>query len=132
VWAGLAGLAWVAEVPAGEGTTIYRCVSERGVPEFRQRPCAPGVAQERLEFEEVKVGWEAFAAPVRSAPVRRAPASRPVARRARAGQKERCFRTAQRLESVNRQLRRGYRAGRGADLRHRRRQYEAYLDEFCD
>ena len=52
-------------------------------------------------------------------------------RRSADKQAQKCFKTEQRLENVNRRLRRGYKASRGSDLRHARRQYEAYLDRFC-
>jgi hypothetical protein len=128
-----AALAALVAVPGGvssDSTKVYRCVSAQGATEYRQRPCVSGT-QEELEIEDAKVGWDAPAVTVESRPAKKVSKTRRSSRSARDRQKERCFKTEQRLESLNRRLRKGYRAGRGADLRHRRRQYEAYLDEFC-
>lgn len=99
--------------------------------EFRQGPCIKGT-QKELEIVDVKVGWEAPSATVKISKKKRKSKTK---RRSNSSHKDKmaqkCFRTEQKLESVNRNLRRGYKAGKGADLRHKRRQYEAYLSRFC-
>ncbi len=112
-----------------ETTRLYRCENEFGQIEFRQGLCSEGRQQE-VQVEDVRMGWDAPAVKVEV----KKPKSAARARKASAsGQKkvERCFKTRQRLESLNRKMRQGYKAGQGADLRHKRRQYEAYLGQFC-
>lgn len=116
-----------------ESTKVFRCTREDGHMEFRQIPCREG-SQQELEIEDVMVGWEAPAATVELSKKRAKPKSRKTSassRRNKEKQAKDCFKTEQRLENVNRKLRRGYKAGQGSDLRHQRRQYEAYLGRFC-
>ena len=82
---------------------------------------------------DVKVGWEAPSATVKIKKKKRKSKSRKnsSSRRSKDKMAEKCFKTEQKLETVNRKLRRGYKAGKGADLRHKRDQYEAYLSRFC-
>ncbi len=117
-----------------DSTRIYRCTGEHGQVEFRQGPCVDGSSQQELEIEDVKVGWEAPAATVEvKKRSKKTEATKTSASRANSKkQEEKCFKVEQRLENTNRKLRRGYKAGKGADLRHKRRQYEEYLERFCD
>jgi hypothetical protein len=113
-----------------QSTRLYRCEDGNGHVEFRQGLCPAGRQQE-VEVEDVRMGWDAPAVEVK-VKKRKAPAP---SRKTAAGSAKlelKCFKSQQRLESVNRKLRRGYKAGQGADLRHRRRQYEEYLRRFCD
>jgi hypothetical protein len=114
-------------------TRVYRCTGEHGQVEFRQGPCVDGSSQQELEIEDVKVGWEAPAATVE---VKKRPGKTTAKKSSSPSgnskkQEEKCLKTEQRLENINRKLRRGYKAGKGADLRHKRRQYEEYLDRLC-
>ncbi len=114
-------------------TKVYRCTGEHGQVEFRQVPCVSG-SQQELEFKDVEVGWEkpAAAGEVKKRP-RKTTTKKSVASRGNSSKKreEKCLKAEQRLETVNRKLRRGYKAGKGADLRHKRRQYEEYLERLC-
>lgn len=114
---------------AGAQTTkVFRCVGEFGRIEFRQGPCITGT-QEELLLKDEPVGWEA---PKHKVTIKRKPTNSPKRVIKSSGKSaQQCFKTEQRLETVNRKLRRGYKAGKGADLRHKRRQYEAYLSQFC-
>lgn len=111
-----------------DAVRVYRCVGASGEIGFQQVPCRVGKEQV-LHIEDVKVGWDA---PVIQIEPRRKPkpVKRPAGKKRKTSDKA-CFNKRQRLESVNRKLRRGYKAGQGADLRHRRRQYEAYLSRYC-
>lgn len=135
-WHGLllAALFGLSGAGSADSTRVYRCTGEDGQVEFRQGPCVEGLQQE-LEIEDVEVGWEAPAATVeRNGRPRKTAAKKNRISSSRTDQKkreEKCLKTEQRLENINRKLRRGYKAGKGADLRHKRRQYEEYLDRLC-
>lgn len=115
-----------------DSTKVYRCTGEHGQVEFRQGRCVDG-SQQELEIKDVEVGWEAPAAAVevekrpRKTIKRKSVASSGNSKK----REERCLKTEQKLENINRKLRRGYKAGKGADLRHKRRQHEEYLERFC-
>ncbi len=116
-----------------DSTRVYRCTGEHGQVEFRQRPCIDG-SQQELEIEDIEVGWEAPAAKVE---VKKRPRKTTTKKSGTSSannkkREEKCLKTEQKLENINRKLRRGYKAGKGADLRHKRRQYEEYLDRLCD
>ena len=115
---------------AADSTRLFRCENQHGQIEFRQGPCIEGRQQE-VEVRDVRMGWDV---PVYKVEVKkRKPAAKAKKGSNKNGKKkERCFKTRQRLDSVNRKLRRGYKAGQGADLRHKRRQYEEYLGQFCE
>lgn len=121
------------DVVSAGSTRVYRCAAADGRVEFRQTPCAQG-SQEELHIEDVKVGWDAPAVRV-DPPKRKAKSGRAknsAAAKRKAKKADKCFKKEQNLETLNRRLRRGYKAGQGADLRHRRRQIEAYLNQFCE
>ncbi len=118
-------------------TTVYRCPGEDGTVEFRQVRC-DGESYETVTITDHKVGWEAVGtkAPARAAKKKkkrkkRAPASSAAVKASQAAGKERCFRTRQRLDRVEWRLRKGYKAGQGDKLRRQRREYGAFLREFC-
>jgi len=116
-----------------DSTRVYRCTGEHGQVEFRQGPCVDGSSQQELEIEDVKVGWEAPAAAVE---VKKRPGKTTAKKSSTSSgnskkREEQCLKTEQRLENINRKLRSGYKAGKGADLRHKRRQYEEYLERLC-
>ncbi len=112
-----------------DSTRIYRCETENGRVEFRQMPCRTG-DQEILDVEDVRVGWDAPVPKVGTSLKKSVKKPKPAKTKKASAQS--CFKKRQRLESVNRTLRRGYKAGQGVELRHRRRQYEDYLSHFCD
>jgi Domain of unknown function (DUF4124) len=131
----LLGLLLVVRPAPGAGaTTVYRCVDARGRVELRQRPCTQG-EQQTLQVEDRPVGWVPRPLHLPPLPHRRTEPAR-AARRGgsatRDTKAERCFKTRQRLEAVSRQLRAGYRPAAGERLKARRRQYEDYLDRFCE
>ena len=115
-----------------DSTLVFQCTLGDGRVEFRQTLCADGDQQE-LEIKDVKVGWEAPTATVKltKKSAKKARKSSGSSSRRKEKQAKDCFKTEQKLENVNRRLRRGYKAGQGSDLRHKRRQYEAYLGRFC-
>jgi len=128
-WAMLGGLMFL-----GAGTAVaakmYRCDDGNGGIEFRQSVCTEG-RQREVEVRDVKMGWDA---PIPEVRIKEKDKPKNRARKAsksRAKTDQQCFKKQQQLESVNRKLRSGYKAGKGADLRHRRRQYEDYLSKFC-
>jgi hypothetical protein len=130
----LTGIVLTLAMPATDAavTRVYRCESDSGEVSFSQRPCTEG-EQSELQIEEVKSGWDAPVVPLPSLRQRKPPRrNAPVPRKTQSKIPEKCFKTRQRLEDVSRRLRRGYKPGRGDDLRHQRRQYEAYLSRFCD
>ncbi len=116
-------------VAVADSTRLYRCEGEYGQVEFRQTPCIEGRQQE-VEVENVLMGWDAPAVKVDVKKRKSAGKTRKVGNKS-AKNDERCFKMRQRLDTLNRKLRRGYKAGQGADLKHRRRQYEEYLGRYC-
>ncbi|MBK1630961.1 hypothetical protein CKO31_09450 [Thiohalocapsa halophila] len=118
---------------------VYRCTSADGSIEFRQHPCAERQRSRTVKIEDTRTGW----VPPKPAPEpkskSRGPAGREsAASRRRAGRSsdehkyaERCWRKRQQIQRINNELRAGYRPARGERLKDRRRQYEAYVNEFC-
>jgi hypothetical protein len=118
---------------SGAGTRVYSCQGENGEQRFQQRPCASGAQQEHV-YEDYRMGWEAPPVLPKRPPAAERTRSTPRptnARREAAAEKKKCFAMKQKIEGVNRRLRRGYKPAAGEELRHKRRQYEDYLSEFC-
>ncbi len=119
---------------------IYRCPG----PVYQDHPCSG--EGERVPVEHRPL--HAVARPGIRESERRWLAERERARRKRAvGEKSRsvapagrrtdaaerrCWQRRQRLETVRRHLRRGYRPLEGDRLRHEARRLEGYLSRFCD
>ena len=125
-------LSWMA-LPLATGATLYRCTAEDGAIEFRQQACATGI-EERLEVKDVKVGWRP---PEIKTEKKKKPAAKKTRKRLESRKKQQrksdraCWNKRQQLERVEWRLKRGYKAGKGNELRFKRRQYEDYLDKFC-
>ena len=122
-------------------TTVYRCQAETGRVEFRQSPCREG-RQERISIADRPVGWEkppgpgsAFDSWRPSSTRNPAKGSSPASGRKAAAGRERlareCSRYQAKLDRVRWQLRRGYKAGKGVELRRRKREYQQFLQEHC-
>jgi hypothetical protein len=111
---------------------VYRCKGEDGSVEFRQQACETG-KQQQLQIDVAPVGWRP-AKPKRTkvaAKARKKQSSRTL-RTARAGSREKdCWRAEKRVERIHWTMRRGYKAGKGAELRRERRENEEYLRKFC-
>ncbi len=113
----------------GQSTKVYRCERADGRIEFRQGPCLRG-EQDELLINDVRTGWDAPVSKVKRE-TRKAKRNKTKTSKKAVSDKT-CFSKRQRLEAVNRKLRRGYKAGQGVKLRDRRREYEAFLSRFCD
>ena len=119
-------------------TSVYRCTTPDGRIEFRQSSCQGDSEEKEVWIEDRKTGWE----PARTKIERSSQGSRKSHRRksggarasrsARAKQEEKCWKKRQSLDEVNWKLRRGYKPATGVKLRRKRRQYEAYIHEFCN
>jgi hypothetical protein len=118
---------------------VYRCTAADGSIEFRQHPCADRQRSRRVKIEDTRTGWVPPKPKPESASDSQGPSERENAaarrRPARASDEhkyaERCWRKRQQIQRINNELRAGYRPARGERLKDRRRQYEAYVDEFC-
>jgi hypothetical protein len=119
-------------------TSVFRCDRDDGAIEFSQFPCADGTSERKITIQDRKTGW--VPSITRSRPTKSKPgkarnrerkAAGPDPSAARMRREERCWDKRQRLEGVNRKLRRGYKVGQGVKLRDRRRSYEAYIRKFC-
>lgn len=117
-------------------TIVYRCTTVDGAIEFSQFPCADGASEQEVSVQDRKTGWVPSDTPSRQTTKKTgksrnrkrkaAGADQTVARR-----EEQCWKKRRLIEEVNRKLRRGYKAGQGVKLRDKRRDYEAYIREFC-
>ncbi|ESQ12309.1 MAG TPA: DUF4124 domain-containing protein [Chromatiaceae bacterium] len=120
--------------PASAQTHVYRCIAQDGSIEFSQRSCRESEKLQQIEIQDTQTGWT----PPSNAD---SPASVPK----KAGKKkaksttdhdagkyaDRCWKKRQQIERVNAELRAGYKTQRGAKLRRRRSEYEAFLRRFC-
>jgi len=118
-------------------TNLYRCVASDGKVEFRQTFCAENTEEREVRVEDRKTGWE----PAKTGVEKKARGSATPNKRKRKAknddadrsrQKEQCWEKRQLLETVSWKLRRGYKAGKGVELRHKRRAYEDYVSRYCD
>jgi hypothetical protein len=111
-------------------STIYRCTAPDGSIELRQYPCHGRDAAEELQIQDNSTGW----VPPQPAPE---PKGKPKATKPR--QKtddadryaDRCWQKRQQIESVENELRAGYSVARGERLKRKRREYEAFVNQFC-
>jgi hypothetical protein len=117
------------------GTSVFRCTSEDGAVEFRQRPCDGGLNEENLIIEDRRTGWTPAPAGTdrgsKDARKTRKRASGSSRELAKARREEKCWKKRELLDEVNWTLKRGYKAGRGNVLRRKRRAYEDYISRFC-
>ena len=123
---------------AAADETLFRCTSPDGRIEFSQRPCGPGI-QEELRIKDERVGWNAPRAMPKAQPKPR-PGDRrkgqkrkstKAVRRKKARREKDCWKKERQVAKIRWRMRRGYKAGKGVELRRRRREYEAYLRKFC-
>jgi hypothetical protein len=119
-------------------TRVYRCTTPDGEIEFRQRPCADGAVGQEITIEDRKTGWTPPKTEERRK-IKGAGESRAGKRKARrrkgpdqTRREEQCWKKRQLLDEVNWKLRRGYKAGKGVELRRRRRTFEDYIGRYCD
>jgi hypothetical protein len=132
-------------MPISADTVIFSCRGAQGETLFQQTPCGEGPQKQHV-YEDYQTGWKPAAPLTKPAADTRRKANTPAnSKKAKltgkrptskqsdkaAAKQEKCFRKEQDLENVNRRLRRGYKPGTGKELRHKRRQYEAYLSKFC-
>jgi hypothetical protein len=113
-------------------STIYRCTAPDGTVEFRQYPCHGRDEAEALDIRDDPTGW----VPPQQAPAteddeKPARSKRAANRNDRDQYAERCWNKRQQIERINNELRAGYSVARGERLKRRRREHEAYLNEFC-
>lgn len=120
-------------IPADAQTTVYRCTTPSGKIEFRQIPCGGETDETELTIEDTRTGWTPPTEAVTSANKSSSTSKKSTsdAAKAAAKRKKDCFKKRQQLERAQAELRRGYSAARGETLKQRRREYEAYMREFC-
>ncbi|WP_295882061.1 DUF4124 domain-containing protein [uncultured Thiohalocapsa sp.] len=136
--AALCGL--VALVLAGGATAqadVYRCTGADGSIEFRQHPCQRGADSRKVQIRDTRTGWVPPSPEPESESEQNTREPRPKAARAtnrnEATERDakRCWKKRQQIQGINNELRAGYRPARGERLKRRRRELEAYVDEFC-
>lgn len=138
-WTGILLLAGVLASATTSATQIFRCVGEQGEIEYRQLACdaaepvviggRPGTSA-ATGLRDSERAWLDARTRARTAVAKTG--RRPATGRPRSvSQDYRCQRKRRQLDALNADMRRGYRAGRGAKLRRRRRAYEDYLAAFC-
>lgn len=124
-------LAAAVAAPAAAQSSVYRCTAADGSIELRQHPCEGGDLSQRLHIEDNRTGW---------VPPRPDSTPKPKTQKARKGAKstsprkqyvERCWKKRQQIARINNELRAGYKPARGERLKRRRRELEAYVNEFC-
>jgi len=119
--------------PATAGVSLFRCIDDEQHVTFSQTACYSG----RVERLEVKVQNSGWIKPKhhrsKSKPRRQEPENLTISHDNKISrlQRERCWRTEQKIERIQRQLRQGYRRDQGERLRLQRREHEAYLGRFC-
>jgi hypothetical protein len=132
--AGIASVIAMAPVPPLHAD-VYRCVTDDGHISYQQIPCnaqsAPLHLREQRNGEAgLRAGEKALLKGYahRDSKRRRKANGKPkqVARPDRA-----CWQKREQLEAVRAQLRRGYRVGKGDELRRKQDRYEDYLRQFC-
>jgi hypothetical protein len=114
---------------ASDAVELYRCTRD-GRVEFRQTACPDG-QQELTEVIEQSGGISPIEPTLRlEQPAPEKSKSGIETRRPRASE-ERCWKTRQRLEWVERRLRAGYKPSQYEGLHRKQSEYEEYLRRFC-
>lgn len=114
---------------AGEAVELYRCLRD-GAVEFRQTACEDG-EQSVTEVIEQSGGISPVEPALRLekvSPQKTGSAGDPDRSTA---VNERCWKTRQRLEWVERRLRAGYKPSQSEGLHRKQREYDDYLKRFC-
>ncbi|MGD8588710.1 MAG: hypothetical protein PVG22_07730 [Chromatiales bacterium] len=116
-------------VTAADAVELYRC-TRNGMVEFRQTACPDG-EQAITEVIEQSGGISPIEPALRLEPATpHKPHTGHATGQPQAAQ-ERCWKTRQRLEWVERQLRAGYKPSQYEGLHRKQSQYEDYLRRFC-
>ena len=131
-------LSWLFMAAPEAAETVFRCTLADGRIEFSQYTCRDGV-QEELQIEDRLVGWDAPRVALKTEQQSRSNKGQKsrnrrlakAARRERERRDKNCWKKEQQVEKIQWRMRRGYKAGKGVELRRRRREYEAYLRKFC-
>lgn len=140
------GLALLAPVTEAAEPNVYRCTAADGSTEFRQFPCHGRDEGELLEIDNRPSGWtppdpadvfpDGFFTDARESKARESSTqSDGDARKDAAADRrwqEKCLKKQHQLDDVQRQLRAGYTASEGQRLKHKRAQYEEYIEKFCE
>ena len=123
--------------PAYPETRVFKCTSATGQISFSQTGCEIGI-REPLVINNPDVGWINLK-PVLSkikaksdkgekkSPKRKVSGSRS----GKGAQQQKCWRVRKKVARIERELKRGYKLGRGEDLRYQRTEQEEYLALFC-
>jgi hypothetical protein len=125
--------------------SVYRCTAADGSIEFRQFPCHGRDDSLLLELDDRRSGWtppdpktvfteEPKRAKRDASPRSSKDAAREAAKDAAVDRRwqEKCLKKQHQLDEVKRKLRAGYKASEGQRLRHKRAEYQEYLEKFCD
>jgi hypothetical protein len=114
---------------------VYRCEMDDGHISYQQIPC--NAQSEPLELREQHNGETGLRAGEKALLKRYADKDSKRRRKAddRPKKKARpdraCWQKREQLEALRAQLRRGYRVGKGGELRRKQDRYEDYLRQFC-
>jgi hypothetical protein len=112
-----------------EGVELYRCTRD-GRVEFRQTACPDG-EQTLTEVVDQSAGISPIEPALRlESTTPEEPSSVLETRQPRASE-ERCWKTRQRLEWVERRLRAGYKPSQYDGLHRKQAEYQDYLKRFC-
>ncbi len=119
---------WFA-ASGSQALELYRC-TRNGVVEFRQTACPEG-EQALTEVIEQSKGISPVEPGLRLVePKHETPPSAGKAQQPQAGN-ERCWKTEQRLDWVERRLRAGYKPSQYEGLHRKQAEYEEFLKRFC-
>ncbi|WP_058556191.1 hypothetical protein [Thiohalocapsa sp. ML1] len=109
-------------------SSVYRCTAPDGSIEFRRHPCHGRDAAEELLIEDHSTGW----VPPKPAPEPKGKTAKP---RPKTADKDRyaarCWQQRQQIERIENELRAGYTVARGERLKRKRREHEAFVNEYC-
>ena len=132
-WTAVGALAWLCFMGEAQAASIFRCIDTRGHIEFRQTACAAGGGQ-RLRVRVPKIGWLKPKPPTVITNEQRGVSEEPTQTRGAAAtpsDRRRCWQAEQRLQRIQRQLRKGYKSAQGERLRQQRREQEDFRRRFC-
>ncbi|MBB1126356.1 hypothetical protein [Thiospirillum jenense] len=139
---------WLSGViQAADSPTVYRCVTVDGRIEFRQYPCHGADTATQVDVERKSSGWvpptpnqtkkydnksdKTGSQSNQSTNKKHSKKASDETQIGRSGESKKCWNKRQQIEEINWKLRQGYQADEGVKLRHRRKNYETYVREFC-
>jgi len=115
--------------PPSDAVELYRC-TRNGVTEFRQTACPDGeqaiteVIEQSSGISPIEPGLRLQQpTPEKPHSVKKKPSTEAA--------EERCWKTRQRLDWVERRLRAGYKPSQYEGLHRKQREYGEYLKRFC-